>query len=130
MAQQFLTIIAVADYGDGRNVIRNPRQLVGMTMSRQEDHPWLLYYARWFDPWLMGDSYIRPAKVTPSFRLTCIDNDVHALRPTRSHMVGLKASLLKKFQFQEQYWYNWHLYQACMSFSRLRKFKRRAQATV
>ena len=106
-------------YGSGLSICAIPEKLRDQTITKHEDQPWLLYYAQWFDPWLLGDSYTKLYKTIPEVKTREISDDLYCLTPSASDVIGLKRSLKCKFQFCENYWYNWHMLQACTTFEQV-----------
>ena len=120
MAQQYLSIFSIAYRGQGIPICKRPESLLELKPGRQEDHPWLLHYARWFDPWLMCDGFQSPAHAVTLVSLGAHHHrEIFRLVPTAARCAALRASLELKFQFQEQELYNRQLLHACMAFDNL-----------
>ena len=122
MAQQYVSIFAIAYRGHGVRVCKHPESLLDLVPRRQSDHPWLLHYARWFDPWLMGDSYRFPAQASGVALAPLGEHgyrEVLRLVPNADRRAALRASLRRKFQFPEQEQYNRQLLRACVAYDDL-----------
>ena len=100
----------------------------------QEKFPWILYYAKWMDPWLMGCDYDQLPKTIPAVKVNWVDDDNGYIRVTKGLNTNIKVALRRKFQYAEQRWLLWHIYQAVSAYpnikaSRIIAIRRQVQSS-
>ena len=82
--------------------IRKARDLYGLVSDSQSGRG-LLYWASWYDPWLMGDD-LNPEKWRWTLSATGIANGVWRLSLTEGNWSAIQHDAKHESQFEEQHW--------------------------
>jgi hypothetical protein len=119
MSQNIVEVMGILSTPASREWTAAPDNLFGIPIH-QENYPWILYYAKWFDPWLMFNSFLELNKTKPPIKTREVGDNVYRLRLNSRIKKEVRASLKRKHQFREQYWLAWHINEAAMAYDNLK----------
>lgn len=94
--------------------LRSPRDLFDLTSDSQSGRG-LLYWASWYDPWLMGND-LAPENWRWALTAKSIANGVWSLSLTEGKWGSVQNDAASETQFEEQHWLCLHLSYAFESY--------------
>jgi hypothetical protein len=124
--QQYITILSVADYGDGSRIIKDDFKLSDTINYNQQNHPWVMYYVKYLDTWQTGCDFKYLIDVESRVSLTEIREDLYSFRPNKKVIKAIDWGLKyyrKGIGSEERKWYLYNLRNAICSFNTV--FKKR-----
>jgi hypothetical protein len=118
MTVQHVTVcsLAVSPKWSNSNIV----DLIPSGKFRQSDHPYILYWSAWQDPWLSGYDYCYLPKTNPVIKPRWITEEIGLIRPSEATIENIKSALRKKHQYLEQRWLLMRILEALQSYDNLR----------